>query len=566
MLLVIVSWLYIGFMCWVFGLAFFRLPLIKKHVGDLQRGSVHFVMAGVVIITVFSGYFSLVHKIGALFHLMLLAALIFLTGYFRKDVLSHIKTLLKVALSWEGLLYCGLILFLAFFTSRGEFHFDTNIYHAQMIRWLEEVGVVPGLGNLQRQYAYNSSYLLFTAVFSMKWLLGMSLHTTTGFMAAVLSIYALRGLRGVLQRKHHVADLCRLAMLLYVFHTLFYLMSPSTDYGALMMVAYLVLRWAEVFEQRGSVSEYALLCVLAVFTMTLKLSAATVVLLFIYPAICLLRARQWRQILFFVALGLLVLIPWLLSNFMLSGWLFYPFMGMDTFSVDWKMPLDALQYDNADIVAGARSISAAELDLGFRGWLPLWWEGMETFHRMLIYANVIALGLFAFNRCVKISLAKKIKPVDGPLLAAYLAIISSLLFWFIMAPFVRYGLIFLLLLPALAIGESLSMRHNAYTKVVAGLLTVLIFFSMSVYWDSNTIATGVFIKNQIKSPYYLMPQDYDRFEADVVSLSGHNFYMPQNNYFVGYHNFPGSISLRELESCEMRGTALRQGFRSTPNQ
>ena len=561
MLLVIVSWLYIGFICLVFGHAFFHLPLVKKHVGALQRGSVHFIMAGVVIITVFSGYFSLVHKIGTLFHIILLLALLVLTWRFRKAILSHIKALSKAVLSWEGLLYCGIIVFLAFFASRGEFHFDTNIYHAQMIRWLEEVGVVPGLGNLQRQYAYNSSYLSFAAVFGMKWLLGISLHTTTGFLAAVLTIYALRGLKGVLQRKNHVADLCRLAMLLYVFHTLFYLMSPSTDYGALMVVAYLLLRWAEVFEQKGAVDEYALLCVLAVFAMTLKLSAATMVLLFIYPAFCLLRARQWQRILFFVALGLLVLVPWLLANFMLSGWLFYPFMGMDIFTVDWKMPLDALQRDNADIVAGARNINKAELYLGFREWLPLWWEQTETFHRMLLYANVIALGLFAFIRCAKIYLGKKIQPPDGPLLVAYFAVISSVLLWFVMAPFVRYGLIFLLLLPALAIGESLSLRHNGCTRVVSGLMIVLIFFSLSAYWDSNTVATGMFIKKHISAPHYIMAQDYDRFEADTVTISGQDFYVPKDNFFVGYYNFPGSISVGRPVRCEMRGTALRQGFR-----
>lgn len=60
------------------------------------------------------------------------------------------------------------------FTSRGEFHTDTNIYHAAAIRIYEEYGLVKGIGNLQLHYAYNSSCLAFASIFSMKWLLGSS--------------------------------------------------------------------------------------------------------------------------------------------------------------------------------------------------------------------------------------------------------------------------------------------------------------------------------------------------------------------------------------------------------
>lgn len=69
----------------------------------------------------------------------------------------------------------------AYFASRGLQHTDTGIYHAQAIRWYEEYGLVKGLGNLQQHFAYNSAYLAYAAAFSMKWLVGQSLHGTNGF-------------------------------------------------------------------------------------------------------------------------------------------------------------------------------------------------------------------------------------------------------------------------------------------------------------------------------------------------------------------------------------------------
>lgn len=60
-------------------------------------------------------------------------------------------------------------------------HYDSDLYHAQSIRWIEEYGVVPGLGNLHERFAYNSSFFALSALFSMKFLCGTSMHTMSGF-------------------------------------------------------------------------------------------------------------------------------------------------------------------------------------------------------------------------------------------------------------------------------------------------------------------------------------------------------------------------------------------------
>ena len=51
-------------------------------------------------------------------------------------------------------------------------HYDTYLYHAQAIRWIEEYGVVPGLGNLHHRFAYNNSVFSLQALFSLSFLLG----------------------------------------------------------------------------------------------------------------------------------------------------------------------------------------------------------------------------------------------------------------------------------------------------------------------------------------------------------------------------------------------------------
>lgn len=41
------------------------------------------------------------------------------------------------------------------------FHHNTDLYHVQSIRWIEEYGIAPGLGNLHYHLAYNSAFFLY---------------------------------------------------------------------------------------------------------------------------------------------------------------------------------------------------------------------------------------------------------------------------------------------------------------------------------------------------------------------------------------------------------------------
>ncbi|MDR1863585.1 MAG: hypothetical protein LBQ67_06670, partial [Treponema sp.] len=43
-------------------------------------------------------------------------------------------------------------------------NYDTDLYHAQTIRWLNEYGTVPGLGNLHSRLGFNSSWHTFAAL------------------------------------------------------------------------------------------------------------------------------------------------------------------------------------------------------------------------------------------------------------------------------------------------------------------------------------------------------------------------------------------------------------------
>lgn len=244
MLTIILSWIYTALICTLIGTGV--LDVVKK----IKFSWTHYMMAGIIAITVYVEFFSIFAKIGILAHGVMLMAALFI-GYFRRKELGKLlRTYRGVICSWEGFFYGCFILLIAFFTSRGDFHTDTNIYHAAAIRLYEEYGVLKGAGNLQLHYAYNSAYLAFASIFSLNWLFGRSLHTTTGLLEVVLCLYAFHGLKNFKQHESHMADMMRIGILFYTLVNVTRSMSPATDYAVMFFVFFVVTAWCDLIEQK----------------------------------------------------------------------------------------------------------------------------------------------------------------------------------------------------------------------------------------------------------------------------------------------------------------------------
>ena len=413
-------------------------------------------LAGVVAITVYAQVFSLFGKVSVLAHLLLLAFAVAAAYWCRAELLVFWNRYRKMVFSWEGILYLVFAVMTAYFASRGLQHTDTGIYHAQMIRWYEEYGIVPGLANLQQHFGYNSAYLAYAAIFSMKWLLGQSLHGTTGFLQAFLVIWALYGLKSFKYHKRHLADGCRAAILLYAIVIAERVMSPATDFGAMYLALWILTLWAKTACEREERAEektdfYALLCVAVVCVTTYKLSAGMLVLLTLYPAVFLIRGKEWKKIALYFLSGVIVLAPWLIRNVILTGWLIYPFEAIDLFRLDWKVPMELMQHDSDQIKVWGRCLfDVGRIQDPVSVWLPIWWNAKDRYEIMLLTGNIIAAALTGFTALYRFIRKEKI---SWDCVVLYAAVFAGIAGWFFTAPFIRYGLAFLLILPCMAAGE-----------------------------------------------------------------------------------------------------------------
>jgi len=534
--------------CVGYGIAY----LVERKLRYRIRGMDSILMAGLVAVTVYAEIFSLFYKVGAVANGILLAVcgavLFLLRGQIRQrlgDWWRGISAVKKVLLPILFLLW-------AYFSSRGYMAYDSDLYHAQSIRWIEEYGVVPGLGNLHERFAYNSAAFAVNALYSMKWLLGRSLRTASGFFALLLCGTALELGRTWREKKLRLADYAMIGAVYYLVTIWDEVTAPSSDYLIMCTLFFIVIKWLLCLEWDSSAAgeksvPYALLCVAGVYALTLKLTAGLILLLVLKPAVSLIREKRWREILLYLGLGLSVCLPWMARTVVISGWLLYPFPALDLFSVDWKMPAGPIAVDAAQIKTWGRALYNVSLvDLPIQKWFPGWFSTtLSSMEKLLILGDLACVLLFAGYALFSL-LRRKKENLDILLVLA--TVISSYAFWQYSAPILRYGYAYVLLVDLLMTGVILRRLPRQ------GILYALV----CLYGCYKLAMMGDYIRGNYLVDAYLWQQDYGSYELVSYELGGITFYRPAMGDRVGYDYFPAAPTQPEIE---LRGEGLGDGFR-----
>ena len=550
MLSVGISYLYIGITSFLLG--FGVRIFVKKYLDYEIKEITGLIYAGLGVATMYAGIYSLFAgvSLGANIGMLLICSCIVWMA--KKELFSYLKQQ-KEEIT-KGKMVLGVLMFFVFAYggSRGYLHFDSGLYHAQAIRWIEEYGVVPGLANLHCRLAYNSSAFVLTALYSMKFMLGQSLHTVAGFMAFVLVVKGLDVAKVFSRKKVLVSDFVKVAMLFYISIIYTEMMSPASDYFAMLFLFYVVVSWIELEERKEkNITPYGMLCVLLAVNVTIKLSAAIMLLLVLKPAVMLLKEKRYGQIGIYLVLGILAVFPYLARNVVLSGWLVYPFPAIDLFSFDWKIPAGEAAYDAEEIKVYAKGMTDVLLkDTPMTEWMPKWFWALKGLEKIWVLGSVISM---AAGMVISLwGILRKKTEIYGFLFLQWV-MIAGYLFWQIGTPLVRYGYIYILAFPFFTVGlwfvVLLGKKEKSYLLFAAMLL---LFF---VYKGGNLVQS---IRASAHQPYYVRQQDYVTLEYDVYEIDGVEFYYPLQSGQIGYDKFPAAPHQRY--DVKMRGETVKEGF------
>jgi hypothetical protein len=329
-------------------------------------------------------------------------------------------------------------------------HFDSGLYHFNMVRWHMEYPLPPGLGNLHGRLAFNISYFLYVAMMNVYPWFQHGHNIASSLWVAVLTLQLGCWIRRMILQPDQLSApmLLRVCLLPVVLGTVGYspisrftyhtLASPSPDIPLFILGILLFLKFVDYLLpgelERSDNYTPLWICSVAATSITLKLNMAVfaAVILVITLGVWFWRAenrgKTLRQIVItLLAVGLLIMAPWTARSIVTSGYVCYP-STLGALRADWKVP-------EAQVRSMAETIS--NWGKGDRvslrpDWLRHWTA--NYLGRPMLKWPLITLGLSCAT-LIGMSLRFSFNPKWLiPLLPAFL----SVLYWFLTAPNVRF--------------------------------------------------------------------------------------------------------------------------------
>ncbi len=532
MIVTLLIWLYTLSLCYVYGQLFLkRLPIQA----DLPATPL-IVVVGLIVLTTLASFFSLFFQIGLWFNLLILAGAT--AAIFTRQISAPRS---QRPAAWIPLIVLGVALLLLLENAtHPPVNPDTNIYHAQAIHWIESFPAVPGLGNLHGRLAFNSAWFISNAIFSLSFLGLGSFHLTASVLFLAVMLYFWGGFGQVARREYTPAALLKVLFFPIAFSLLgAELSSPGTDLPVSLLLWLIAVLWAESDQPFQPI----LIVLLAAFVVTIKLSAAPVLLL----ALVALSTKQFAtahtkntafsrvfsvysviSVVNFTSIicAALVIFPFLARNVILSGYLLYPVPATGLFSFDWRVPLERAIGEQMSVLAWGRfpRLDAGRvLAMPLSEWLPKWFKAQTPNRRLIVEAALLSplLALPGLRLTKRFWLG-------------WLTFFIGTLFWLFSAPDFRFGQGFLVgtILLALTPWLAALLQRTRFSSVKVSataslLIAAYLALALTTSFESRTFLNRL-----------LLPAPYDHVATQSCDLANGKIFCAKGFDECSYDAFP----------------------------
>jgi hypothetical protein len=449
MFLILLIWISVFFVFYMLGFSVVKtINRIKKQEqgdGDTKPDELFFI--GFLVLSSVVGLFSIFIPVGTYFLLCvyLLSLIIFLINF--REIQYKITDLSKkIALlsKFELAALIFIIIFILTAVAQKITLGDTESYHAQSIQWIRKYAVVPGLGNIHGRLAFNSMFFVISGLFTFQ-IKDILIFPLNGicYLILIIKLFTLYK-KDIKQGTRWKAVFYILTVLISLLIMLPNLNSPSPDIICAILIIYICILIMNPEGDRNQMNfvQIVLLNLMVFSCIAYKISS----LLIILAIPLILKKDSIKKCYISFGVGILILSSFFIRNYFLSGYVIYPFPGIDIFNVDWKIPLNDVISMKLEIETWAKISTISSTDVAnmkISEWILPWFSSLNFNNKMLITINIFSVITIIIMLFRKDYLLAKIQFV----------VLINLLFWLIMAPDPRfaYGFIF--------IGFSLTLAY-----------------------------------------------------------------------------------------------------------
>ncbi|WP_395632236.1 LIC_10190 family membrane protein [Flavobacterium sp.] len=438
-------------------------------------------------------------------------------------------------------------------------NYDSYLYHINAIQWNEMYGTVPGLANFHDRFGLNSSVFVLSAAFSYNFLYNQYIFIISSLSYLVLFIWILKQ---IVFKKGIIA---LFSILFLYFFTAQYandISSPATDLLPNILVGYVLL--SILFDSEILTKKTYLFIILPLFCITLKLSTFPIIFIGLF-AIYSKKAGLFKTLFQFVGFSSLLILPWMIKNIILTGYLIYPMAELDLFNFDWEVSRNSVLDIKKWITSWARIPMKNHdevLAMTFNEWFSVWWNASLTINKIFYSLAAVAPLIFiiynAFN-------TRRNKTILLTVLVAYL----GLTFWFITAPDIRFSFAFVLFLALLPLFFFKSLVDKVAEKINPLLIISAIYCLFLIGKNGYKLFCEDYISAGNFSEYVYLPLDASeikdkrniKFNSVVlVTKNGERIelFEPNPDHAQCFDKFPCSWYVDQR--LKLRGEDLEDGF------
>jgi hypothetical protein len=474
------------------------------------------------------------------------------TGVFTGNTISLLKK--RKLFVFFGFLAISLTLLFALTVPK---LFDSYLYHINSILFNENYAAIPGLANLHDRYGFNSSSFVLNAAFSFSALYNQSLYLISALSFAFFVWWILHLTVG----KKGIVGIFMLIFLYYF--TIQYqqdISSPGSDLVTNILVSYLCI--SLIISPDGLKKKPLLFLILPLFCITLKISLLPVVLLSIV-AVNFSRKQIWQPALTFIYFSAAFVLPWIIKNIILSGYLIFPMEQLDFFTFDWKVPADVVAETKCYVYSWARipyKPCQEVLNLSLSEWWPVWWEAQQQKQKVFFILAIISPVTYLIYWMIARKKAFSSWFIMGA--AAY----ACFMLWAASAPDFRFAYSVILLL---ACAPFFMIVSAFVTKPVKPLVYLSLSVTMLLLFiQGKDFLMQEYAGKQFKDYVYLPPDAYYlkynyRINYNTIELKNNagkstDIFVPVKEYSQCYDQFPCTPHLSP--DVKLRGEDISDGF------
>lgn len=428
------------------------------------RPVIFYLITGIIILTLITQIVILFSPVDSYYKIILLLLLLTGTYLTRKKIITFFRFLINDFKKQSLLIIitaCAVWFLILMLNAGPTMMDDTESYHIQMVKWINEYGTVPGLANLHERFGFNSSWFSSISLFSQDQAHSNFYTSLNGVLSFWFSIYVL-SLAGASLKKESNQEETKLVVSYFLIFIIALISWPiirgnvsSCNYDFIALLILFVL-FSEVFRSplpqikdfKFSFEWFAW----PVFLFTVRIVNYPLLLLTLFSFVLLWKQKERRKITSYILISSLLTIPFFVRNVILSGYPFYPSTYLDWFNVDWKVSQEKtaslirfIKYYNR-VNTGIQSIKVTE-SMKFTKWILVWFKYMFTYDKILFIPGIAGLLIFPFlkirTRLMHFSAIRFF----------FIVLCVQILSWFFIAPDPRfiYGCLFcgilLLLVP-----------------------------------------------------------------------------------------------------------------------